>query len=154
MPSRSYLRRTQPHIDIEVRESGNDAHEMAIGVYDPEYVAMLFPTDARSGFPTSDLARVLSSEVSNADKERILNRLQRQDGTFMPSDLTDEDVFALVPPRFVMSDQVNIQRWRDYLASDVLPFMRDELKAADVVPEVNSTTNSNDNNNNKNNVTE
>lgn len=147
MPSRSYLRRTQPHIDIEVREAGNDAHNMAIGVYDPEYVAMLYPTDARSGFPTSDLARVLSSEVSNAEKERILNRLQREDGTYLPSDLTDEDVFALVPPRFVLGDQVNIQRWRDYLASDVLPFMRDELKSVDVVPEINSPNNNDANNN-------
>lgn len=146
MPSRSYLRRTQPHIDIEVREAGNDAHTMAIGVYDPEYVAMLYPTDARSGFPTSDLARVLSSEVSNAEKERILNRLQREDGTYLPSDLTDEDVFALVPPRFVLGDQVNIQRWRDYLASDVLPFMRDELKSVDVVPEINSPNNNDANN--------
>lgn len=146
MPSRSYLRRTQPHIDIEVREAGNDAHIMAIGVYDPEYVAMLYPTDARSGFPTSDLARVLSSEVSNAEKERILNRLQREDGTYLPSDLTDEDVFALVPPRFVLGDQVNIQRWRDYLASDVLPFMRDELKSVDVVPEINSPNNNDANN--------
>lgn len=146
MPSRSYLRRTQPHIDIEVRESGNDAHNMAIGVYDPEYVAMLYPTDARSGFPTSDLARVLSSEVSNAEKERIINRLQREDGTYLPSDLTDEDVFALVPPRFVLGDQVNIQRWRDYLASDVLPFMRDELKSVDVVPEINSPNNNDANN--------
>lgn len=146
MPSRSYLRRTQPHIDIEVREAGNDAHNMAIGVYDPEYVAMLYPTDARSGFPTSDLARILSSEVSNAEKERILNRLQREDGTYLPSDLTDEDVFALVPPRFVLGDQVNIQRWRDYLASDVLPFMRDELKSVDVVPEINSPNNNDANN--------
>nr|DAS04625.1 MAG TPA: hypothetical protein [Microviridae sp.] len=146
MPSRSYLRRTQPHIDIEAREAGNDAHTMAIGVYDPEYVAMLYPTDARSGFPTSDLARVLSSEVSNAEKERILNRLQREDGTYLPSDLTDEDVFALVPPRFVLGDQVNIQRWRDYLASDVLPFMRDELKSVDVVPEINSPNNNDANN--------
>lgn len=146
MPSRSYLRRTQPHIDIEVRETGNDAHDMSIGVYDPEYVAMLYPTDARSGFPTSDLARVLSSEVSNAEKERILNRLQREDGTYLPSDLTDEDVFALVPPRFVLGDQVNIQRWRDYLASDVLPYMRDELKAVDVVPEINSPNNNDANN--------
>lgn len=146
MPSRSYLRRTQPHIDIEVREVGNDAHNMAIGVYDPEYVAMLYPTDARSGFPTSDLARVLSSEVSNVEKERILNRLQREDGTYLPSDLTDEDVFALVPPRFVLGDQVNIQRWRDYLASDVLPFMRDELKSVDVVPEINSPNNNDANN--------
>lgn len=146
MPSRSYLRRTQPHIDIEVRETGNDAHDMSIGVYDPEYVAMLYPTDARSGFPTSDLARVLSSEVSNAEKERILNRLQREDGTYLPSDLTDEDVFALVPPRFVLGDQVNIQRWRDYLASDVLPFMRDELKSVDVVPEINSPNNNDANN--------
>lgn len=146
MPSRSYLRRTQPHIDIEVREAGNDAHTMAIGVYDPEYVAMLYPTDARSGFPTSDLARVLSSEVSNAEKERILNRLQREDGTYLPSDLTDEDVFALVPPRFVLGDQVNIQRWRDYLASDVLPFMRDEIKSVDVVPEINSPNNNDANN--------
>ena len=148
MPNRSYLKRTQPYLDLDVQMSGNDAHDMAIGVYDPEYVAMLYPTDARSGFPTSDLARVLSSEVSQADKERILNRLQREDGQFLPSDLTDEDVFSLVPPRFVLGDQVNIQRWRDYLASDVLPFMRDEVKAMDVVPDVNSPSNSNDNNNN------
>lgn len=147
MPNRSYIRRTQPYVDLDVQLSGNDAHDMAVSVYDPEYVAMLYPADARSGFPTSDLARVLSSEVSQADKERILNRLQREDGVFMPSDLTDEDVFALVPPRFVLSDQVNIQRWRDYLASDVLPFMRDELKAMDLVPAPN-TANSNDNNDN------
>ena len=145
MPNRSYIKRTQPYVDLDVQLSGNDAHDMAVAVYDPEYVAMLYPTDARSGFPTSDLARVLSSEVSQADKERILNRLQREDGVYMPSDLTDEDVFALVPPRFVLSDQVNIQRWRDYLASDVLPYMRDELKAMDLVPDAN-TPNSNDNN--------
>lgn len=147
MPNRSYLRRTQPYVDLDVQISGNDAHTMSIGVYDPDFVAMMYPTDARSGFPTSDLARVLSSEVSQAEKEKILNRLQREDGTFLPSDLTDDDVFSLVPPRFVLGDQVNIQRWRDYLANDVLPFMRDELKAMELVPEVN-LANSNDNNNN------
>ena len=147
MPNRSYLRRTQPYVDLDVQISGNDAHTMSIGVYDPDFVAMMYPTDARSGFPTSDLARVLSSEVSQAEKEKILNRLQREDGTFLPSDLTDDDVFSLVPPRFVLGDQVNIQRWRDYLANDVLPFMRDELKTMELVPEVNSA-NSNDNNNN------
>lgn len=147
MPSRSYLLRTQPYIDLSVPESGNDAHDMAIGVYDPEYIAMLYPTDPRSGFPSSDLARVLSAEVSKADKERILNRLQREDGVFLPSDLTDEDVFTLVPPRFALSDQVNIQRWRDYLASDVLPYMRDELKSLDLDLDPNSPNNDNNNNN-------
>lgn len=147
MPNRSYLRRTQPYVDLDVQVSGNDSHTMSIGVYDPDFVAMMYPTDARSGFPTSDLARVLSSEVSQAEKEKILNRLQREDGTFLPSDLTDDDVFSLVPPRFILGDQVNIQRWRDYLASDVLPFMRDEIKAMELVPEVNSA-NSNDNDNN------
>lgn len=145
MPNRSYLRRTQPYVDLDVQVSGNDAHTMAIGVYDPDFVAMMYPTDARSGFPTSDLARVLSSEISQAEKEKILNRLQREDGTFLPSDLTDDDVFSLVPPRFVLGDQVNIQRWRDYLANDVLPYMRDEVKAMELVPDVNSAK-SNDNN--------
>jgi len=117
---------------------------MAIGVYDPQYVDMIYPTDARSGFPTSDLARVLLSEVSSAEKERILNRLGRETGEFLPSDLTDEDVFALVPPRFVLNDQTTIQRWRDYLASDVLPYMRDEFKQIDLAPDSkNAVDNSN-----------
>lgn len=144
MPNRSYIRRTQPDVDMSPQSSSNDLHDMAIGVYDPKYVEMIYPTDARSGFPTSDLARVLSSEVSSADKERILNRLGRETGEFLPSDLTDEDVFALVPPRFVLNDQTTIQRWRDYLASDVLPYMRDEFKQIDLAPDAkNAVDNSN-----------
>ena len=150
MPNRSYISRTQANVDLSVEVAGNDAHSMSLGVYDPEYVALMYPTDARSGFPTSDLARILSSEVSIAEKEKVINRLSREDGQFMPADISDEDVFALVPPRFMLGDQVNIQLWRDYLASDVLPFMADEIKAMEVVPAPVSPDNNNPSNTDNN----
>lgn len=136
MPNRSHLRRYGLCNDpVQV---SNESHTMSLGVFDPEYMKMLYPVDQRSGFPSSDLARVLSDSVSSAEKERIISRLQRQDGQFLPADLTDGDVFALVPPRFMLGDQVSVQKWRDYLASDVLPYMADQLKSVDLVPTPNT----------------
>lgn len=136
MPNLSHLRKYGLY-NTPVQVS-NDAHDLSHGVFDPEYMAMLYPVDERSGFPSSDLARVLSDSVSSAEKERIISRLQRQDGKFLPADISDADVFALVPPRFMLGDQVSVQKWRDYLASDVLPYMADELKSVDLTPEPNS----------------
>lgn len=146
MPSLSYLRRTQPHVLNDTPPIDlNESHDMSLGIYDPELIQNLYPIDARSGFASSDLARILSNEIPAYEKEKILSRLTRVDGKFMPAELSDDDIMALVPPRFMLGDETNIQKWRDYLANDVLPYMADVATKVvdDNVPAESSPDNNN-----------
>lgn len=98
------------------------------GVYDPDYIDTIYPVDPRTGLPMSDLARLANPHLSDAERESVMSRLQTDKGSYMPSELSDAEILSLVPPRFFSYDQVDIQKWRNYLASEVLPRMDYEVK--------------------------
>lgn len=104
------------------------AHCDCKGVYDPNYIDVIYPVDPRTGLPMSDLARLANPHLSDAEKESVMSRLQTDKGSYMPSELSDAEILSLVPPRFFSYDQVDIQKWRNYLASEVLPYMDHEIK--------------------------
>lgn len=99
------------------------------GVYTNNFNEVYYPIDSEFGLPKSDTAKLMSDVVSAAEKEGILSRLSRLDGRYMPSDLSDEDILSLVPPRYV-HDSVDIQTWRNYLSDHVLSKMDADFIAA------------------------
>ena len=91
------------------------------GVYDRDHIQVLYPIDPRTGFPASDVSRLTDPTLSPAEKERVMANLQRLDGAYMPQGLSDADMFALLPPRYVTNDPVTANAWRKYLADELLP---------------------------------
>lgn len=102
-------------------------HHDCKGVYDANYIDVIYPIDPRTGLPISDLARLANPHLSDSERESVMSRLQTEQGSYMPSELSDEDILSLVPPRFFSYDQVDIQRWRNYLAREVLPYMDERI---------------------------
>lgn len=96
-------------------------HPSSNGVYDAEQIQVLYPIDPRTGFPASDVSRLTDPSLSPAEKERVMANLQRLDPAYMPQGLSDEDMFALLPPRYIGYDPVTANAWRKYLADELLP---------------------------------
>lgn len=100
-------------------DSAFDGHPQSRGVYDPEDVSVLYPIDPRSGYPSSDLGKVMDPLLTDSERQRVMARLSKVEGAYMPSDLSDDDIFALIPPRYIAQDAVDVQAWRDYLGKEV-----------------------------------
>lgn len=106
-------------------------HEQAQGIYDPRQVALKYPVDPTTGFAHDDLSTLTSPLLTQTERDQILARLSPQKGTFMPSNLSDEELMNLVPPRYFTNDPVDVQAWRDYLGKTVFKDME-----VDVVDDV------------------
>lgn len=102
-------------------DSQNWEHPSSNGVYNAESIKVLYPIDPRSGFPASDVSRLVDPSLSPAEKERVMSNLQRLDPAYMPQGLSDEDMFALLPPRYIGYDPVTASDWRKYLSDELLP---------------------------------
>lgn len=96
-------------------------HEQAKGIYTKDYLETRFPLSHVVGVPQTDTGRLMDIDVTPAEKEKIMNYLQRLDGRFLPKDLTDKQIFDIVPPRYFTDDAVDVQRFRDYLARYIFP---------------------------------
>lgn len=95
-------------------------HPTCKGIYDEKLVNAMYPIDERTGLPMTDVGRLTSPHLTDAEKERIMSHLKPEKGTFLPSSLSDEEVLQMIPPRY-FQDAVDVQIWRDYLAKDVMP---------------------------------
>lgn len=103
-------------------------HIEARGIYDANRVDAVYPVDPRTGLPATDLGRLTDISLTNGEKETIMARLQRMDGTYLPSGMSDADIYSLVPPRYFENDEVDIQAWRNYLSKEILPNMSDDVQ--------------------------
>lgn len=99
--------------------------EQSRGALDADYELMMHPVDPVTGWVNGELSRLSDPMLTNSERASIINRLQKMDGSYLPSGLTDNEVFDLIPTRY-FSDPVDIQKWRDYLASDVIPYMSED----------------------------
>lgn len=96
-------------------------HEQSRGIYTKEYCDTRYPVSTVTGFPMTDTGKLMRPDITPAEKEKIMNYLHRLDGRFMPSDLTDKQMLDLIPPRYLTDDAVDVQRWRDWLSTDIFP---------------------------------
>lgn len=100
------------------------------GVYDPEQVNSVYPINPLTGLPDTDGGKVADPSLTHYEREKVMSRLAGMSegrGSYLPSNLSDEEVLSLVPPRYVQ-DAVDVQRWRDYLSVEVIPYMSDDVK--------------------------
>lgn len=118
------------YASILVDDSPYMGHEQSRGIYDPEVVSAVYSPSSVTGLPESDAGKIADPSLSHAEREKIMSRLAGMSegrGVYLPSSLSDDDVLSLLPPRYVQDD-VDIQRWRDYLSRDVIPYMSDEVQ--------------------------
>lgn len=71
----------------------------------------LCPINPLTGHRDSMLSRLFSGNVSDTEKQLILSQLATLKGVNSPRDLSDEDLIALIPSRY-MSDPVEMERYR------------------------------------------
>lgn len=125
--------------------------EQSKGVIDPKHDAILHPVNNATGFPDGDLGRLADPQLTQYEREQIMSRLSKISGEFAPSQLSDSELFSLIPPRY-FHDAVDVQRWRDYIAKDILPHLEDSKVAEKIAEENNNNENKNDNENKKDNT--
>lgn len=102
------------------------AHSQGVGIYKQVELDVVYPVDPRTGFPSSDVAKILRPDISPTERETIMSRLTAMGidkGSYLPSDMSDSDIMSLIPPRYLTDDAVDVQLWRDYLGNHVLPGM-------------------------------
>lgn len=120
-------------------------HVQNKGIYTKEYCDTRFPVSPLTGFPSTDTGKLMDINITPAEKEKIMTYLQRLDGRFLPQDLTDKEIFDIVPPRYFTDDAVDAQRWRDYLSNDIFPELnKQEPNGVDNNSIDNNTDNIND----------
>lgn len=107
----------------KIDESYYPGHEQAKGVYSTQHFDAIYPLDPRTNLPMSDTAKLTDPTVTEAEREQIMSRLSAMDGGYLPKDLSDEEIYELVPPRYFTYDQVDVQAWRDYLSREIIPDM-------------------------------
>ena len=135
-------------IDVELLRAHNrsihsdvinyDGSEDCKGILDDEHLAIMYPVDATTGLINSDLAKISNPMLSNAERSFIMDRLQQLHGDFLPSGLSDSEIYGLIPPRY-FSDAVDVQMWRDYISKDIIPNMSDKAVRA-IGEEVNDVS--------------
>ena len=74
----------------------------------------LCPINPLTGHRDSMLSRLFSGNVSDTEKQLILSQLATLKGVNSPRDLSDEDLIALIPSRY-MSDPVEMERYRAFV---------------------------------------
>ena len=126
-------------IDIELLRAHNrsthsdvinyDGSEDCKGILDDEHLSIMYPIDATTGLINSDLAKISNPMLSNAERSFIMDRLQQLHGDYLPSGLSDSEIYGLIPPRY-FSDAVDVQMWRDYISKDIIPNMSDKAVRA------------------------
>ena len=113
------------HSDVENYQGSEDCK----GILDDEHLTIMYPVDDTTGLINSDLAKLSNPMLSNAERSFIMDRLQKLHGNFLPSGLSDSEIYSLIPPRY-FSDSVDVQMWRDYIGKEIIPNMSDKVARA------------------------
>lgn len=66
---------------------------------------ILYPVDAQLNQPSSDTARLISPYISEDEKTQILSRLKRNKGVYADASLSDDDIMAIIPSRYMNSPE-------------------------------------------------
>lgn len=129
-------------------DSHVDVHVQNRSVFNTEYCNSFFPVNPVTGFPMSDTGKLMHPDLTPAEKERIMTRLQGIKGQYLPNDLTDKEIFDIIPPRYLSDDAVDVQRWRDYISREIMPDIKDIDNVSDngTIDNNNTDNNSNDTN--------
>lgn len=89
---------------------GNSA--VGVSPVQSELYETMCPVNPVTGFRDNALSRLFAPEVSNTEKQFILQNLTELQGVSSPKDLSDSEILSLIPSRYA-SDPVELQRYRD-----------------------------------------
>ena len=107
----------------------NEFDELAIPMVDATRAEIVFPINENTGLPTGDLARALDLRLTEQERASIISQLKARNGDYASSDLSDDELFQLVPSRLVVNDDVDRRLWSRYVHQTLLPSLFDEEAA-------------------------
>lgn len=97
----------------EIPESVNNLPNSFTLVED-DLFKTIAPINPVTGYRDNVLSRLFSPLVSNEEKNLILSNLAQVKGKSSPKDLTNEELLALIPPRY-LSDPVELDNYSKYI---------------------------------------
>lgn len=96
----------------------------SVGVLDSQFMDVLYPVDPETGLVNSDLSKLFNPLLTSQERADVMGRLTKFEGLYLPDGLSDDDILSIIPPRY-LQDAVDIQAWRDYVSSDIIPNITD-----------------------------
>lgn len=104
----------------------NELDELSIPMVDATRAEIVFPLNESTGLPTGDLARALDLRLTEQERASIISQLKARNGDYASSDLSDDELFQLVPSRLVVNDDVDRRLWSRYVHQTILPSLFDK----------------------------
>lgn len=91
------------------------------GIYSMDKVDVWFPVNPHTGLPQDELSRYTDPYLSAEERQSLIDRLSTEKGSFVDKDLSDDELYNILPPRYLNNDLVDINAWRSYVSKEILP---------------------------------
>lgn len=95
----------------------------AKGIYDERKVDIWYPINPVTGFPQDEVSGLTNPLLTAQEKEQLISRLGQMRGEFLANGLDDDELFEILPPRYLNNDAVDIASWRQYVEKNVIPYL-------------------------------
>lgn len=114
--------RAESHI---FREIPLDVNGVVTGesIVDSNLTDTIQPVNPVTGWRDNSISRLMSPNTPNVERELILSSLAKQKGYNSPKELSDDDLFEILPSRY-STDPVELERFKEFV---------DELRSVDDV---------------------
>lgn len=114
--------RAESHI---FREIPLDVNGVVTGesIVDSNLTDTIQPVNPVTGWRDNSISRLMSPNTPNVERELILSSLAKQKGYNSPKELSDDDLFEILPSRY-STDPVELERFKEFV---------DELRNVDDV---------------------
>lgn len=107
----------------------NESHDLAIPLVDSDRAEIVYPISPVTGLPTGDLHKALDLSLTEQERASVLAQLKSIGTDYVSADLSDDDLFRLVPSRLVITDDVDRRLWSRYVHQTLLPELEEQDKS-------------------------
>lgn len=105
--------RAESHI---FREIPLDVNGVVTGesIVDSNLTDTIQPVNPVTGWRDNSISRLMSPNTPNVERELILSSLAKQKGYNSPKELSDDDLFEILPSRY-STDPVELERFKEFV---------------------------------------
>lgn len=98
------------------REIPLDVNGVVTGesIVDSNLTETIQPVNPVTGWRDNSICRLMSPNTPNVERELILSSLAKQKGYNSPKELSDEDLFDILPSRY-STDPVELERFKEFV---------------------------------------
>ena len=98
------------------RECPLDVNGVVTGesIVDSNLTETIQPVNPVTGWRDNSISRLMSPNTPSVERELILSSLAKQKGYNSPKDLSDDDLFDILPSRY-STDPVELERFKEFV---------------------------------------